>query len=127
MSTPSASTNGTFYRLSDVAREEVSPQLSRRLISGERLMMAQVELKSGCLVPAHAHVHEQITYVVDGWLRLSLGDDLAESYDLRAGDVLHIPSNVRHSGEAQEDTRVIDLFSPPREDWLQKTDAYLRR
>ncbi len=127
MSTPSASTNGTFYRLSDVPREEVTPQLSRRLISGERLMMAEVELQRGCLVPAHVHVHEQITYVVDGRLRLNLGDDLAESYDLRAGDVLHIPSNVRHSGEAQEDTRVIDLFSPPREDWLQKTDAYLRR
>jgi len=127
MPTPSASTNAAFYRWDNVPREDVSPQLARRLISGERLMMAQVELKRGCLVPAHAHVHEQITYVVEGCLRLNVGDDLGESYDLRAGDVLHIPSNVRHSGEAQEDTRVIDLFSPPREDWLQGTDAYLRR
>jgi len=127
MSTPSASTNGTFYRWDDVPREDVTPQLARRLITGERLMMAQVELKKGCLVPAHAHVHEQITYVLDGCLRLNLGDELAESYDLLPGDVLHIPSNVRHSGEAQVDTRVIDLFSPPREDWLQKSDRYLRR
>jgi len=90
-------------------------------------MAANVELARGCVVPKHAHVHEQITYVLEGWLRLTVGDDGAETYDLRPGDVIHLPSNVPHGAEALDETRVIDLFSPPREDWLNRTDDYLRR
>ena len=115
------------HRWSDVSQEQVKPDLARRLITGDRLMLAEVELQRGCIVPKHAHVHEQITCVMQGCLRLSVGDDGAESYDLRAGDVIVLPSNVPHAAEALEDTRVIDVFSPPREDWLNRTDAYLRR
>jgi quercetin dioxygenase-like cupin family protein len=78
-------------------------------------------------VPKHAHVHEQMTYVLEGHLRLTVGTDGAESHDLRAGEVVVLPSNVPHAAEAMDDTRVIDVFSPPREDWLNRTDAYLRR
>ena len=127
MSTPAATPKAAFYRWNDVPREQVTPQLSRRLVTGERLMLAQVDLTRGCIVPKHAHVHEQVTHVVEGCLRLRVGDDGAESYDLRPGDAICLPSNVPHAAEALEDTRVLDVFSPPREDWLNRTDDYLRR
>jgi quercetin dioxygenase-like cupin family protein len=116
----------SYFHWNDVPQEQVKPDLSRRLITGERIMVANVELQRGCIVPQHAHVHEQISYVLDGCLRLTVGDDGAESYELRAGAVVVIPSNVPHAAEALEDTRVVDVFSPPREDWLNRTDSYLR-
>ena len=126
MSSPATTPKATLHRLEDVPREQVTPQLGRRLITGEKLMMASVELQRGCIVPKHSHVHEQMSYVLEGWLRLKVGDDGSETYDLRPGDVVLLPSNVPHAAEAMEKTRVIDLFSPPREDWLSKTDDYLR-
>ena len=127
MSTPAAEPKAVFQRWSDVPREQVTELLGRRLVTGERIMVAQVELTRGCIVPQHAHVHEQVTLVLDGCLRLKVGDGGAESYDLRAGELICLPSNVPHAAEALEDTRVLDVFSPPREDWLNGTDAYLRR
>ena len=128
MTTPAATPNvATYHCWNNVAAEQVNPELSRRLITGERLMLANVELRRGCTVPRHAHVHEQVSYVLDGHLRLTVGDNPSVSYDLRMGDVLVIPSNVPHSAEAIEETRVLDVFSPPREDWLNRTDSYLRR
>jgi len=126
MTTPAAST-ASLFRWSDVPSEQVKPDISRRLITGERIMLAQVELQRGCVVPQHAHVHEQMTYVLDGCLRLTVGADGAVSHDLRAGMVIRLPSNVPHAAVALEDTRVLDVFSPPREDWLDRTDDYLRR
>jgi quercetin dioxygenase-like cupin family protein len=90
-------------------------------------MVAQLELQRGCIVPQHVHVHEQISYVLEGRLELTLGEETPETYELAAGDVLVIPSNLPHAARALEDTLVVDVFSPPREDWLNKTDAYLRR
>ena len=122
-STPSAA---TFYRWADVQEEQVKADLTRRLISGDRVMIATIELQRGCIVPKHAHVHEQISYVLDGHLRLTVGEDGGVSYDVRAGEVVLLPSNVPHAAEAMADTRVLDVFSPPREDWLNRTDTYLR-
>jgi quercetin dioxygenase-like cupin family protein len=127
MSTPAATPKVAFHHWSDVPREQVKPDLHRRLLTGERIMLASVELQRGCVVPQHAHVHEQSTYCLEGCLRLFIGEDRAESYDLRAGDVVMIPSNVPHAAEALEDSRVLDVFSPPREDWINRTDGYLRR
>lgn len=127
MSSPAAAPKAAFYRWSDVPHEKVTDLLGRRLITGDRIMVAQVELARGCIVPQHAHVHEQMSVVLDGCLRLKVGDDGAESYDLRGGEVIALPSNVPHAAEALEDTRVLDIFSPPREDWINRTDAYLRR
>ncbi len=118
--------NVTFYRWEDMARERVSDRLDRRLITGERLMLAHVYLKKGCVVPRHHHENEQITYVLEGALRFRLGEDESEEIIVRAGEVLHIPPNVPHMAEALEDTLDVDLFSPPRRDWLDGTDAYLR-
>jgi quercetin dioxygenase-like cupin family protein len=96
-------------------------------VTGDRMMLAQVYLKKGCVVPRHQHENEQLTYILDGALKFFLGPDGAETVTVRAGEVLHIPSNVPHEAHALEDTLDVDVFSPPRQDWLDKTDAYLRK
>ena len=107
-------------------KERVSDQLQRRLITGDRMMLAHVYLEKGCIVPKHSHENEQLTYILDGALRFWLGEDESNEIVVRAGEVLVIPSNVPHKAEAIEDTLDVDVFSPPRQDWLDKTDDYLR-
>jgi unsaturated pyranuronate lyase len=115
------------FRWDDMPRESVNPLLDRRLITGERIMLAHVYLKQGCVVPLHSHENEQLTYVLSGALHFWLGEDESEEVVVRAGEVLTIPSNLPHKALALEDTLDVDIFSPPREDWLAGTDAYLRR
>ena len=117
----------THYRWDDLPKDVLNPQLSRRLIAAERLMLAQVYLEKGCIVPRHAHENEQLTWIVQGTLRFWLGDDESEVVDVAAGEVLHIPSNLPHKAEALETTLDVDIFSPPRQDWLDGSDTYLRR
>jgi quercetin dioxygenase-like cupin family protein len=117
----------TFYRWDDMPKEKVSEVLDRRLITADRVMLAHVYLKKGAIVPRHSHENEQITYILEGGLRFWLGPDEAETIDVMAGEVLHIPSYVQHKAEALEDTLDVDIFSPPRQDWLDKTDDYLRQ
>ncbi|MCC6316716.1 MAG: cupin domain-containing protein [Gemmatimonadaceae bacterium] len=116
----------THYRWDAMPIEEVTPMLGRRLITGDRMMLAHVYLKKGCIVPRHNHHNEQLTYIISGALRFWIGEDEREIIDVAAGEVLHIPSLVFHKAEALEDTLDVDIFSPPREDWINKTDAYLR-
>ena len=115
---------------SDVPLEELSPLIGRRLISSERMMLAHVYLKKGAIVPAHDHHNEQFTYVLSGVLRFWIGehaDAPGDTYmDIHAGEVLVIPGMVRHRAEALEDTLDVDVFNPPRQDWLDGSDAYLR-
>lgn len=117
----------TFYRWDEMPREKVSAMLERRLVTGDRMMLAHVYLKKGCVVPRHQHENEQLTYILEGGLRFWIGEDEKQQMDVRAGEVLHIPSNVWHKAEALEDTVDVDVFSPPRQDWIDKTDSYLRR
>ncbi len=117
----------TFHRWDDMPKERVNDMLDRRLISGERVMLAHVYLKKGCIVPKHSHENEQITYILEGALKFHLGEDQLEEVVVHAGEVLHIPSNLPHQAEALDDTLDVDVFSPPREDWLNKTDSYLRK
>jgi len=117
----------TWYRWNDMPKERVSAMLDRRLITGDRMMLAHVYLKKGCVVPRHQHENEQITYILEGALHFWIGEDESEQVIVRAGEVLTIPSHVWHKAEALEDTLDIDVFSPPRQDWLDKTDAYLRK
>ena len=117
----------TFYRWDDLPREDLHEKLGRRLITGDQMMLAQVYLKKGCVVPKHSHMNEQFTYILAGALRFFVGEDGAEQIDVRAGEVLHLPGNVPHEAHALEDTLDVDVFYPPREDWLNKTDAYLRK
>lgn len=117
----------TFYRWDDMPKEKVSDMLDRRLITGDRMMLAHVYLKKGAIVPRHSHENEQVTYILEGGLRFWIGEDESQTIDVMAGDVLHIPSNVKHKAEALADTLDVDIFSPPRQDWLDKTDEYLRQ
>ena len=117
----------THYRWSQMPIERVNATLDRRLITGEHMMLAHVYLKKGCIVPKHQHENEQLTYILEGCLKFWIGDDESQELFVRAGEVLHIPSNVFHKAEAIEDTLDVDIFDPPRQDWLNKTDAYLRK
>lgn len=116
----------THYRWEDVPKEDVSQGFARRLISGERLMLTHVYLDKGFVVPRHSHENEQLTWILEGVLRFWLGEDESEVVDVAAGEVLHLPSNLPHKAEALEDTLDVDIFSPPRQDWLDGSDAYLR-
>ena len=111
----------------DIPRETVTDDIARRLFTGKRIMLAQVYLDKGAIVPWHSHENEQLTWVQEGSLRFWIGEE--GSPDMKnlvvgAGDVLYIPSNVPHKAEALEDTLDVDVFSPPREDWLKHTDTY---
>ena len=117
----------TFYRWDEMPKEELTDTFARRLITGDRVMLAHVYLKKGSIVPRHSHETEQITYILEGGLRFWIGEDEAQVIDVMAGEVLHIPSLVQHKAEALEDTLDVDIFSPPRQDWLNKTDDYLRQ
>lgn len=117
----------TLHRWEDMPKERVNDMLDRRLITGERMMLAHVYLKKGCIVPKHSHENEQLTYILEGALRFKLGEDQKEELVVSAGEVLHIPPNLPHEAEALEDTLDVDVFSPPRADWLAKTDSYLRK
>jgi unsaturated pyranuronate lyase len=117
----------SFYRWDSMKKERVSDMLERRLITGDRMMLAHVYLKKGCIVPKHSHENEQLTYILEGALKFKIGDDGAEEIIVSAGEVLLIPSNIPHMAEALEETLDVDVFSPPRQDWLDKKDDYLRR
>jgi quercetin dioxygenase-like cupin family protein len=117
----------THYVWDKMPKEKVSDLLDRRLITGSRMMLAHVYLKKGCIVPKHSHENEQLTYVLEGALKFWIGEDQQQTLVVGAGEVLHIPGNVPHQAEALEDTLDVDVFSPPRQDWLQKTDDYLRQ
>jgi quercetin dioxygenase-like cupin family protein len=117
----------TLHRWEAMPKERLSDKLERRMVTGDRMMIAHIYLKKGCVVPRHRHHNEQITYVLQGALRFSLGADGGENIDVRAGEVLHIPANLPHGAEALEDTLDVDIFDPPRQDWLDGTDQYLRQ
>jgi quercetin dioxygenase-like cupin family protein len=111
----------------DVATEQVNPSMERKIITGEKLMIAKMKFKDGFLVPLHHHVHEQITQVISGQIRFWFGEDREQVMDLFAGDVVIIPSNLPHEALIIGDVEEIDTWSPPRQDWLDKTDNYLRK
>jgi quercetin dioxygenase-like cupin family protein len=108
---------------SSVEVESLNPLLGRHFVVGQNVMLARVLLKKGCLVPEHSHHNEQITYILEGALRFGIdGKEIV----VNAGEVLTIPPNMPHWAEALADTVDLDIFNPPRADWINKTDAYLR-
>ena len=112
-----------FYTWDEMEKEVLSDTIGRKIISGEKAMVAQVFLAKGAIVPEHKHESEQITYILDGALKFQIeGTEIV----VGKGQVLRIPSWVPHSAVALEDTLDLDIFSPIREDWLKKDDAYLR-
>jgi quercetin dioxygenase-like cupin family protein len=103
--------------------EELNPLLQRQFVVGQEIMVARVLLKKGCIVPEHSHHNEQLTYILDGALKFWIdGREIV----VHAGEVLCIPAHMPHKAEALEDTVDLDVFNPPRADWINKTDQYLR-
>jgi quercetin dioxygenase-like cupin family protein len=117
----------TFHRWNDMPKDRVTDQIDRRLVVGDRMMLAHVYLKKGSVVPRHSHENEQLTYILEGALHFKIGDDGSQEFIVRAGEVLVIPGNVPHEAHALEDTLDVDVFSPPRQDWLDGTDDYFHR
>lgn len=114
------------YRWDDMPAEQLKPGLSRKLITGERMMIAHVYFKGGEEVPRHSHENEQLTYILSGALHFWFGAHDEQEIIVRAGEVIVIPSHLPHRAVALEETLDVDVFCPPREDWLAGTDAYLR-
>jgi quercetin dioxygenase-like cupin family protein len=131
VSTAAASTStaasAKHYRWNDLRAEPLKGGITRKLITSERMMIAHVHLNKGDEVPQHSHENEQITYILEGALHFWLGPKGDRELTVRAGEVLVIPSNLEHRAVALEDTLDVDVFNPPRQDWLNGTDAYLRR
>ncbi len=106
-----------------IALEDLNPLLQRQFVVGQEIMLARVLLKKGCIVPEHSHHNEQLTYILEGALKFWIdGREIV----VNAGEVLCIPAHMPHKAEALEDTVDLDVFNPPRADWINKTDQYLR-
>jgi len=107
-----------------VPLEDLNPLLKRQFVVGQEIMLARVLLDKGCIVPEHSHHNEQLTYIVEGALKFYIdGKEIV----VHAGEVLCIPANMPHKAEALEYTVDLDVFTPPRADWINKTDQYLRK
>lgn len=118
----SANNQVKHVRWSEIPIESLNPLLDRQIVVGDQVMVARVLLKKGCVVPMHSHMNEQITHIEEGALKFSIdGKELV----VRAGEFLCIPPNMPHEAVAIEDTVDIDIFTPPRADWINKTDQYL--
>ena len=108
---------------SSVPLEDLTPLLQRQFVVGQEIMLARVLLKKGCIVPEHSHNNEQLTYILEGALKFWIdGKEIV----VHAGETLCIPAKMPHKAEALEDTVDLDVFNPPRADWINKTDQYLR-
>ena len=112
-----------FYTWDEMPMDQLSPSIGRKMIWGERTMMARVFLKKGAVVPVHSHENEQITYVLEGALEFEID---GKTIVVGKGQAMVIPSNMPHGAKALEDTDDLDVFTPPRQDWISGDDAYLR-
>jgi quercetin dioxygenase-like cupin family protein len=115
--------NSQYSKWNDVEVEKLRSLIGRHFIVGTNLMLARVYLKKGAHVPEHHHTNEQITYILEGALRFRIeGKEIV----IGAGEVLCIPANMPHEAFALEDTVDLDIFNPPRQDWINRDDSYLR-
>ena len=120
-------TTAKHVRWDELPLEPLKGAMTRRFVSTDRLMIAQVFFKQGDDVTKHSHENEQLTYILSGALEFWLGADEDQHMIVRAGELLVIPSNLPHRALALEDTLDVDVFNPPRADWLDGSDAYIRR
>ena len=111
----------------EVPTETVTPQMERKIVSGEKMMIAKMKFKDGFLVPLHSHENEQITSVISGTMRFWFGEHKEQEMELTAGDVIVIPPNLPHEALMIGDVEETDSWTPPRQDWLDGTDDYLRK
>jgi quercetin dioxygenase-like cupin family protein len=116
-----------FISWDEVELETVNPHMQRRIVTGERLTVARIYFKDGFLVPLHSHEQEQVTQVTSGTMRFKLGANREETIDVGPGEIIVIPSNLPHEALCIGDVEETDTWSPRRDDWLNKTDDYLRQ
>jgi quercetin dioxygenase-like cupin family protein len=116
-------TEATHHRWTNIEPEQMNPLVTRQFVVGTNTMLARIVLKKGAHVPQHHHFHEQISHVVDGALEFRIDD---KAIAVRAGEILCIPPHVPHEVVALEDSIALDIFNPPRQDWIDGDDAYLR-
>jgi quercetin dioxygenase-like cupin family protein len=110
-------------RWNSVELEDLNPLLQRQMVWGQKIMVARVLLKKGCIVPMHSHHNEQVTYILEGALKFWVdGREIV----VNAGEALTIPAHMPHQAQALVDTVDLDIFHPPRADWINKSDQYLR-
>jgi quercetin dioxygenase-like cupin family protein len=119
-----AESGARHTKWNDVELEHLNSLVSRQFIVGTHVMVARLLLKKGAKVPLHSHHNEQVSYIVDGALRFLIEN---REITISAGEVLCIPPHVPHEAIALEDTVAVDIFNPPRQDWIDKDDAYLRQ
>jgi quercetin dioxygenase-like cupin family protein len=116
-----------YYRWADVHEDKLIGSIRRRFVHSDGLMVAQITLAKGDVVPAHRHENEQVTYVLKGVLEFTLGDEQDKVIAVAAGEVIFIPGNVLHSARTLDDCFELDIFNPPRADWIDGSDLYLRQ
>ena len=116
--------HATLHRWNEIEPEQLNPLLTRQFVTGAQAMLSRIVLSKGCLVPTHSHPNEQLAFVLQGALQFEMGD--GTSHIVRSGEILVIPGNLAHSALALEDTINFDIFAPPRQDWIDKDDSYLR-
>jgi len=121
---PTSTATVVHHRWSEIPREHINPSIERQFITGERVTVARFELKRAGLVPRHVHENEQVSYIVSGALKFVFDD---REVVVRGGELIQIPPNVPHAAEVVEDCVAIDVFSPVRQDWIDKTDSYFQR
>jgi quercetin dioxygenase-like cupin family protein len=114
----------TLYSWSNIEVEQLNPLLQRQFVHGDQAMLTRFHLAKGCIIPLHSHPNEQISFIVTGSLSFDFGE--GDVRIVNAGEILVIPGGVPHSAITLEDTLAYDVFAPPRQDWINKTDAYLR-
>lgn len=117
----------TYKKWSDVREDDMRMGIKRRFVHSDDAMVAQITLPKGAIVPAHRHENEQFTYVLTGKLAFKFHDEQDEEIVVGPGEIIIIPSNVLHSAVAVEDCFELDIFTPPRADWIDGSDAYLRK
>ena len=119
-----ATVTAIHHRWSDLPVEQINATIARQYVTGDRVTIARFELKRGGVVPRHAHENEQVSVVLSGALLFRID---GRETTVRGGEVMQIPGNVAHEVEVLEDAMVMDVFSPVRQDWIDKTDTYFRR
>ncbi len=116
--------SAAHHRWSEIPPEQLNPLVTRQYVVGTNTMLARIGLKKGAVVPEHNHFHEQISHVVEGTLLFRIE---GKEVTVQAGEILCIPPGLPHAVEALEDSVALDIFNPPRQDWISGDDAYLRK
>ncbi len=119
-----AETSAKYLKWNEVESESLNPHIDRQMIVGSNIMVARLVLKKGATVPRHRHHNEQVSCIMQGALHFHIDD---QEITVHGGEVLCIPPDMPHAALALEDTVAMDIFNPPRQDWIDKDDAYLRQ